>query len=193
MPAPPPIPDYVSTARIIPRQRDPYKNVCKIALQGGQPGIRRAYLVLQMGTMTYTEWNRTPWTLSADVYLAEPFNNLEHVTLAPSLLDISPLAAPVMHVATAFWPDGLPAKSIHIRVSSSGEEPSGDACVYGWGDATPHDRAGLWPTPYGYVRQPDRLVEPLPDPNQTLANTPLVDFLQWVGLLAGPLRRPRAR
>jgi hypothetical protein len=185
------LPANVNAQKIDPRERDPRKNVLEIALPS--PGIRRAYIVLQTGTITDEEWNRIWWTLQADVMLAETFDGLDHISLLPGLLEIAPLTTTVAHVATAYWVEGLPATSIRVRVSSYGEQPSGYAQVYGWGDTTPHDKSGLWPAPYGHVRQPRRIVAPLPDPEQTLGETSLVDFLMFTDRIGAPPREPQVK
>jgi hypothetical protein len=156
------------------------------------PGITRAYVFLQKSTESEREVSEVWWTISAWVTLVDPLTpntHLNKVNLAPSLLDIAPLGAGLMLVAGAFW-TGLPeAKEISFKFSTAADEPQGDAQAFGIGDATPHNKFGLFAAPFGHPRHFERLVDPLPtDPK-------ILEQLELAGRIppASRAQRPRER
>jgi hypothetical protein len=185
---PPSLPPGVAAASLQPKRAADQSNTLTVGLTG----IRRLQVILRVSTDTRGERNEVWWTLSAWATLATPIDGVEHVTVAPSLLDVAPLTAPVMHVATVFWPAEPVASALSVRFSTAADIPQGWAAAYGVGDTTPHDRAGLFLAPYGYTRQPRRLVEPLVDPDLKLSDITVLELLQVLDRLPPP-RLPLVR
>ena len=168
---------------------DPAANLLTVSL----PGIRRMHIFLQVSTDTRLESNDIWWWLAASATLVTPFTpQVTQVNLAPALLDIAPLTAPIMHVATAFWPAEPAVSSMSVKFSTPADIPQGWGSAFGIGDTTPHDRSGIFATPYGYTRQPRRLVEPLVDPDMKLGELKVIDALQIMDRLPPP-RLPLVR
>jgi hypothetical protein len=155
-------------------------------------GIRRMHVILRVSTDVRDERNEVWWTLAAWATLKTPIDGITDVHTAPSLLDVAPLSAPVMHVATVFWPEEPAAASLSVHFSTPADIPQSWAAAYGVGDRTPHDRSGLWLVPYGFTREPRRLVEPLVDPDLRLADITVLELLQILDRIPPP-RQPLVR
>lgn len=172
------------TAR--PRTSDKTANVLTVEA----PGIRSMVVLLNVSNLVEGESNEVEWTLSAWATLAEPLDpaapnaNLL-VTLAPSQITLPPLGAPLMHVATAYWPFQPAAASLSVLFSTDGTIPQAKAQAWGISDNTPHGHFGLFAAPFGYSNSGGRIVDPLPTDPEVLQQ------LQIAGRIPRPLERRR--
>jgi hypothetical protein len=155
-------------------------------------GIRRLHIILKASSDTRRETSDVWWYLSAWATIEDAGVNLpgvasENVNLAPSRVEIPPLGAGVMHIATAWWMGLPPASALSVQFSTSADQPQGSALALGYADTTPHNFSGLLRAPYGYPRMQARLVEPLPTDPETL------DRLEIDDRIAPPLIPGRRR
>jgi hypothetical protein len=185
----------------------PQKGVDTNTLVAAFPGIRRLDIVLFPSVDTRNETSDVWWVLSAWATVTDPADYLpglapstptppggtpapQFINLSPSLLIIPPLGAGGMHIATAFWPELPPASAISVLFSTPADQPQGNALVFGYASATPHNDAGLFRAPYGHAQLPARLVSPLPTDPRILEYLELEDRIMTPRLPPeGPYRR----
>jgi len=185
-------PPRVVSGKLNPRGVQPTDNVLSFPLVG----IRRLHVLMLKSKDSRASESDVWWYLNCWATLVDPIDDLpglpsyENVTLAPSVLAIPPLGGSMMHIATAFWIGEPPASQISVKFTTQGDQPQGHAVGLIYGDTTPHDRAGLFRTPYGFPHMRPRLVEPLPDDPEILERLQLEDDLPP---LTFPARVPRRR
>lgn len=127
----------------------------------GLPALRRVRICMRVSNRRNQATKPAPWWVSARATVKAPQRDLapiggtfdgayQDIWMAPSLVPIPPLGAPLMAIATLFCPLRPRIASVTLYFSAELKDPETDTVVWGYPESTPHNYDGLFLSPFGH-------------------------------------------